>query len=640
MAHVLGYALLSALLAAAVGAAGLAVERTLFRGGFAPAMRPLAVLVLGIGLWVAALFALAQLGLLGATALAFVATAVVLAAALGLARGGGGAAPDVTGEGAASRATGVAVATALSLPMFVVALSPAVSWDAAVYHLTLPRLYLAAGGFRPVELSVYSHWPQNVELLYAAAMLVRDHVLAKLVHFAFAIATLFALRLACRGRGRPAAAWLAMVLLLANAVVIFEAHSAYVDLASAFFFLAGFLLVVEASREADARALVAAGIAAGLLAGTKVTGIVGAAILGVLYLAFRRPRGARELRRVALCFGLPLAAAWLPWLLHSFSATGNPVYPFFYGWFGGPDWSPALGEAFHRWQASIGMGRGPLDYVLLPLRVILDGAAGYDRFDGSIGAFWIVVLPLTALGGMRDVFVRRCLGASALYFACWALQSQQMRFLVPVLPLLSLAAALTLHERLRAVADPRLRSRLAAALLVLVAAAVAWQQRALWADASRVLDGYRGDVAAFRRQAVYPELAFANEHLPADARVLFLNTNQGFFCEREYLADSFFEASQIAAWLGPAGADVERLQTLLAERGVTHVLLDRWDWGIVYPPALAGLLGDPRRVRPLYETPDGRITLYELRGPGDRGGDAGFLPGSGPGGLDRTAASS
>ena len=45
------------------------------------------------------------------------------------------------------------------------------------------------------------------------------------------------------------------------------------------------------------------------------------------------------------------------------------------------------------------MGRDAVDYLLLPWRVILEGGRGYDHFDGELGAFWIVVLPVRRRGG-------------------------------------------------------------------------------------------------------------------------------------------------------------------------------------------------------------------------------------------------
>jgi hypothetical protein len=94
--------------------------------------------------------------------------------------------------------------------------------------------------------------------------------------------------------------------------------------------------------------------------------------------------------------------------------------------------------------------------------------------------------------------------------------------------------------------------------------------------------------------------------------MLLLNTNQGFFIEREYLADSFFEASQIADWLRPAST-VGEVRQRLESRGITHVLIEHRNWGIRYPDALLALLRDPAQVEQRYRSRNGRFTLLELR---------------------------
>jgi len=85
----------------------------------------------------------------------------------------------------------LAIFAALVLPCFVLAASPDVAWDAGVYHLTLPKLYIAHHGFRAVAMNVYSHWPLNTELLFAGAMLAKDHILATTLHWGFGILCLY-----------------------------------------------------------------------------------------------------------------------------------------------------------------------------------------------------------------------------------------------------------------------------------------------------------------------------------------------------------------------------------------------------------------------------------------------------------------
>ena len=50
---------------------------------------------------------------------------------------------------------------------------------------------------------------------------------------------------------------------------------------------------------------------------------------------------------------------------------------------------------------------------------------------------------------------------------------------------------------------------------------------------------------------MHPVFRAIDADVPADGRLLFINTNHGFFCHRDFIADSFFEASQINALFAP-----------------------------------------------------------------------------------------
>jgi hypothetical protein len=332
--------------------------------------------------------------------------------------------------------------------------------------------------------------------------------------------------------------------------------------------------------------------------------VLGAAVLALLAL----PRGGR---RTALAFGVPCLVLWLPWLAHSARLTGNPVYPFLPAVFPTPDWSPALGEQFARWQRGIGMGRGALDYALLPVRVLTSGGPDYAHFGGRLGLHWLALAPLAAWLGRREPLVRIALAACALYFAAWALGSQQLRFLIPLLPPLAMACAFAVDAALdRLGAERRVAARACAAALA--AAIAAFAVHAHYAAAGSALRALRSDAAARRAAAEEPVFRWANQALPADARVLLLDTNQRFFLERDALADSFFEASQLADWL--AGADdADAAAARLRERGVTHVLWDRRrDWGIRWPSGLRALLADGERAPRRWRSADGRVEVFEL----------------------------
>jgi hypothetical protein len=613
MHEVLAHAAALGCLVAALALPGYALERVALRGADLDGLRLLARLALGISCWMLALFALAAAGALRPLPLAALALAFAVAAAWTRSRFGGARRGPL-------QAVFLAVAALATAPFWLAALGYQVGGDAVTYHLSLPKRYLAAGGFTHVPLSVYAIWPHATELLFALAMEVRDYALAVALHTAFGALSLYAAFAGCRAAGRPAAGWIATPLALANPVLLFELGVAYVDLAYAFFFTAGVVFVARAlrTRPADTGALALAGLCGGALAGIKLTGALGATAIAAPAL----PRAVALLHRgdsrrtavLAACFAAPVAALALPWLVRSAVATGNPVHPFLYGVFGGPDWSDALAAQFARWQRGIGMGRAPIDYALLPVRVLLQGGPDYAHFGGRLGPHWLALVPLACALGWREPLVRTALGASAVYFAAWALGSQQLRFLIPLVPVLALACAFALDAAIdRFAASAAARRGLRVALAVLALAFAAFGAHAHYAQALAVLPTLRSDVATRRAAAVDPVFRWIDAELPRDARVLMLDTNQTFFLERDALADSFFEASQLADWLRDAHS-LEEIRARLAARGVTHVLRDRRrDWGIAWPPALQALLSDESHAKPRYRSPDGRVEVFELR---------------------------
>jgi hypothetical protein len=589
---------------------GYALERYCLRDADLAGLRALARAVLGIAAWMLALFALAAAGALRGgpmlgVAVAFAAAATAARWRFGPARDG---APGLAFLAAASLATA---------PFWIGALDHRVAWDAGSYHLALPQRYLEAGGFRALPFNVYAVWPHATELLFAGALRLRDAALATALHSAFGVLALWAAYLGARAAGRPFAGWLAAPLALANPVLAFELGVAYVDLAAAFFFTAGVVFAARAVRGEpfDLGALTLAGVCGGALAGIKINGVLAAAAIASLALpralALARTSELRSLTRLALALGLPLLALWLPWVARSAWLTGNPAYPFFYDLFGGPDWSAALGERFARWQRGIGMGRGPLDWLLLPARVVVSGGPDYAHFGGRLGLHWLVWLPLAVVLGWRVPLVRRVFAACAVYFALWALGSQQARFLIPLLPPLALGCALAIDAAIERLAPGRAQAlRAGAAVLAVAGAWIAVEPH--YAQAFARLPALRAEPAARRAAAQDPVFLWANAALPSDARVLLLDTNQTWFLARESLADSFFEASQLADWLGDAH-DADAAAAKLAARGVTHVLWDRRrDWGIPWPAGLRDLLADPARATRRYRSPDGLVEVYEL----------------------------
>ncbi len=575
---------------------------------------------LGMGVWIVIAFVLAASGLVSTGIVYALAGLLLLVFAAAVVSGA--IAPEMTGwrdvgfVGWGAAIAAIAPGLLLSA-LFLQTLWPAVGWDANVYHLTVPRLWAEHGGFRSIPFNVYSNWPLNTELLFLVAILLRDYLLAKLVHFWFGVLTLTAVFWIVRRYVGPLYGFLAAALVLCNQVVLAEFRIAYVDLAFAFFFFVAFLLL-QAALEKDRlqpRELAAAGLVAGLAAGVKLTGVVAVLCLAVLLSLEwhrRKPTTGTLLKALTILL-LPSLVVLSAWFAKSWIFTGNPVYPFLYGAFGGPSWSLELGEMLREWQRGIGMGRGLVDYLLLPFRVILMGGRSYDRFEGQIHPLWLAWIPLSLWMARRSDLTRRCLWISGLYFAFWSLTSQQMRFLIAILPFLATAAALSVAEllsRLERKASRVLGESLVAIAVVLIVAQSGGRfMLGGWKLAGEYLEEGRTVLEA----AVHPVYRFIDEGLPAEARLLMVNTNHGFFCHREYLADSFFEASQTRELVKDCKTKPEVVE-LLRSQGLTHVLIDARNRGIPYSKVFLDFLDEPDPLaEQIYLSEDGRFTILELR---------------------------
>ncbi len=582
-------------------------------------VRVLLEMALGTVAWTGALFALAAAGLLRPLPV-WVLVGVVLAISIPTLGSLLRDAPSCLNRGFAwlrelGGASGLLIAgvVLVMLCACAVALLPGLDWDDAVYHLNLPKIWLRQQGFVRVPFHLYSSWPLNFELLYSLGMIFDDHVVSKLIHFAFGLLVLCAIANYSRSRGTSLVGICAVVLFLANETVLFEFTTANVELGFAFFFFLAFVLLERRLEGGGRLDLLLSAICCGYLAGSKYTGVF--AVLSLLLLlivsALSRRVAVKTLAADGLLFATVSFALAAPWYLKSFLATGDPVHPMGYAFFGGPEWSAALNEQLQAWYRSMGMGRSAWDYLMLPTRLVFQSGEGYDRFNAHLSRFWAVLLPVSFLPLIGSAWARRLLFVASVYFACWAFTSQQARFLVPILPFLSINAAFGLAVVAGRLRDAGLRS-LAATV------AVALPLLALGVNAYGFLEPWREKVTAFFSQEKGPIAAekpdpifeFINAHTAPSAKLMFLNINFGFWCEREYLADSAFEASQMNELIRSAGSE-SGLESLLARLGITHILYAKYDWKIAYPRYLFDFL--KREATIAAQTEDGILTLYQIR---------------------------
>ncbi len=441
------------------------------------------------------------------------------------------------------------IAGALALTLaFVQALTPPWSYDALMYHLQGPRLFLEAGRVLPIPENWFTYYPALWEMIYMLGMGLGSDVFARLIHFA----TLLLLILATYAFGRrflpPPGGWLAAAMMVGVPVMLVWGGFAYIDLAWALFQFLAIALVLIWQGDRRVKYLLLAGVIQGLALGTKYTAFSGAGVLGlaILWLSAREkdsPTRWKETLHNALAFGLPALLAAMPWYLKNLIWTGNPVFPFFF-----PQnvIDPRELELWLAYVNSFGIGDRWFDYLLLPFTIFLR----FEKFTTVMGkmdipnpAFLIVFAYPWARRKLQQgarPAMDLLLTLTGLQYVFWAAGSLQTRFLTPLYPGLSLLAAAVIVG-LSAGARPIRWGRVLSIGLVggMVIASLGMMIEYFYlVKPYQVLIGNEIKTEFLTKTVVdYPGIEFINTMLPVNSKVLTAWNGRLYYCDGKCYPD-------------------------------------------------------------------------------------------------------
>ena len=503
------------------------------------------------------------------------------------------ASDDPTPPGPISSTAPWLVVSAVALGFAALAaLAPEKEFDALWYHLNLPRLWLEAG--RPVDLveDYVSLYPLTWELLFGDGMALGGVAGAKLLHFACLPLLAWLAWHAARRYVSHASAPVAVALVVTTPTLLWQAGTAYVDLALALHAAAACFALARFG-ETDQRAWgIVAALQFGIAAATKHLGVIVTIVALTIYVVsqIRNRRHAGRSLRHALTLGLIAALIPMPWYFRGWLASGNPVFPELFNVFGAfpPDRWDAISElGLANFKAHFGMGRSPADLLALPWNLTVHGAL----FAGSVGPLFLILVPGLFLTRRRSGLPWLCAGVAA-YLAVWAspISSFQMRFLMPIVAPLALLAAAAL-ERIGAVAGraSRIGPKVLTAVVVLLAI-INLPPFMQFHEADRVgWDGWLTHVeraapvsVVFGRESAtqylgrevpsYPAWQVANQRLPRNARVLTFTGGDRLYARRRLLP---YDATMARPALSPFAGESHLAIGALHSLGITHVLFDR-----------------------------------------------------------------
>lgn len=464
------------------------------------------------------------------------------------------------------------------LPILLSTWVPPTDVDALGYHLVAPKIFLHEHAVIATRDNIGINYPIGVDLLYVLGLAVESDLVAQLIHFSFGLAITGILYAMVTRYFNRRMALLASMIFWTSPIIGLESSAPILDLGWAFY---EFLALSAFFRWRDSqqiRELGVAGLAMGFALSNKNLAGVGVVLLGFLILFWNLIPSVkwRPMIQQLTVFGFAATLVVLPWYLKNAIWFGNPVYPFFGGAYGimgtirhgsgdlggwvgmglGNDWRALLmfpWNVYANWQVfSSPMNRGGPSYFfwLLPVYVFLPK---HDR----VNELWLV-------GGIR-------------FFAWWFF-TQNLRYLLPLFPILAFLSAYVLETLIIRWRRPSLQMGLVSCVLIFYMIALGLHWGFLLVLRENALGFIMGQVS--RREYLsqnllnYPATDFINKNLPADAKILELGDARVYYVERAILPD---ESHDNWVYLLSLETTLPGIAARLKSLGVTHVWVSEDD---------------------------------------------------------------
>jgi hypothetical protein len=354
-----------------------------------------------------------------------------------------------------------AIAAAI-VPFLLLALFPPIAFDETLYHLPFVQALARSGSITFLGNLRFPAFPQLHELLCVPILLALGDTATHLVALAEAIILALLLLDSTSGHRRTAGI-LAAALCLGHPIMVQLATVTYVEVALTLFVAAALVCLDRICLDrmtdpASARYAAAAGFFLGTACSVKHLGWY-FAVAGFAFVLLFDP--ARK--RTVPLFLCALAIAVLPAYGEIVHLTGNPVHPFLGSIFGANPWALPGGPPL-----------SPAARATAAVRLFWDVTFARERVNqqphySPLFALSFAILLLAATRNRRAAFVAAvCAG----YIVIFTYLPQDSRYLLPLLPIVSIVAARVVASWLRE--KPRANTIAAALSLFAIAPAYAY----------------------------------------------------------------------------------------------------------------------------------------------------------------------
>jgi len=441
------------------------------------------------------------------------------------------------------------------------ALAPPTGNDALVYHLAWPKYFARDNAVSYIPYSRTSLWPYFMEMLFTLGIILKNGIVAKLFHLLMGILTALAVFSFSRRYFSLQLSIMSSTICFLTPGIFTQATYAYVDLASALFtFLSVYSFFLWFSTGSK-RWIVLVGVFCGVTMGVKYLGVYTCITLmtGLLVAMFctKKLRFSEGIKIILIFVGFTVIVA-MPWYVRSFIVVGNPVYPFMCELFGGSGWKSEF--------TPIGIGMGFVKYIFAPWNLTMYPGS-YGGEESQIGPVFISIIPAVFVIRNIEAPLKYLILFSLTFFVLWLLGYQAVRYLTPIIPMISLALVFIYKEiiNLNSVTFSRLVVLFILVCLGFNACLSIYYNR----DKILVAFGVQPKDAYLRHnERSYNISMYVNNNLPVDSQILAIGSRTFYFNRPTFREALVWKISHYEE----KNDTVDEIVSWLRDEGFTHIL--------------------------------------------------------------------
>ncbi|MDP8215707.1 MAG: glycosyltransferase family 39 protein [Candidatus Kaelpia imicola] len=416
--------------------------------------------------------------------------------------------------------------------------------------------------------NIYSYFPAYWELFYSFLLSLSSDIMPKLMHSLFLIMSIFLIMdfvKILNREAKPVYGIIAGIIFLSAPTITKIAGWSYLDISFSLYLLLGIYLMIQSHQSGNKTYLYLAAISIGFAAGMKYLGLIWLALSGLLI--FEIERSVYKSFKTYVRFILVAILVASPFYIRNYIQTGNPFFPFLSNMFGYKNIEVEKFELIMAYFRSYGQGICFKNLLLLPYRLLFESEFGIpSKFDGKISLLFIPSI-IAIIKIRKTIPYKSLLYIPLIYSLIWFLLSQQIRFLIPLLAILSIVTGLYLsHLRLKYLN------------YILIFAGLLYLYYPLKEYCEIKPYNYifgRESKSEFiaRHIRAYPIIEYVNNSLPQEAKIMLLEMGAvAYLLERELYQESIFEEYSFRRRLKSS-----RISTNLffKENSIDFILIDK-----------------------------------------------------------------